>query len=366
VFVFVLRLPLLPAAFCLTAFVIFGCPRVAFAIQDTRTVTQVDAGVYVIRHRSLPFEGGNTTIIIGDRDVFVVDAAQLPYAAREDIAQIRTLTPKPVRYLLNTHWHNDHVMGNHEYATAFPGVAIIAQVETKRDMDLNIPNAPTRSAESMAAAVTEASGMLSSGKGTDGSPLTAAERVQVESLLVRRKLAVDDYKNFVYQPPTLTFDRRLTIDLGGREVQIRHFGRGNTTGDAVVFLPKEKVVASGDLLVRPFPFPYDGYPSEWVRTLDRLDQLDAEVIIPGHGEIMRDKTYLRLVRDLFQSAIDQVNARVHVIGPAEFKEVDNVLPYVNLSAFRQRFGGDDANRRKQFDALAEQVVRLVFKEAALR
>ena len=83
-------------------------------------------------------------------------------------------------------------------------------------------------------------------------------------------------------------------------------------------------------------------------------------------EIMRDKTYLYLVRDLFRSAVDQVNARIHVIGPAEFQEVDAVLPQVNLSAFRQRFAGESPEAAKQFDEVATQVVKLVFKEAALR
>jgi cyclase len=342
-----------------------GC-RSALRAQDARTTTQVAEGVHVIRHRNVPFEGGNTTIIIGDRDVLVIDATQLPYAAREDIAQIRKLTTKPVRYLLNTHWHNDHVMGNHEYAKAFPGLSIIAHAETKRDMDLNIPNAPTRSAPFYVDRVAKTTAMLSSGKDSSGRSISAAERGQAEILLARDRMVIDDFKAFVYQPPTATFERELTLDLGKREVQIKHLGRGNTNGDAVVYLPKEKLVASGDLLVHPYPFPYDGYPSEWVGTLDQLAQLDASVIVPGHGEIMRDQTYLRLVRDLFQSAIDQVNARIHVIGPAEFRDVKEVLPNVDLSPFRQRFTGGDASRAKGFDEMAQQVVRLVFKEAALR
>jgi glyoxylase-like metal-dependent hydrolase (beta-lactamase superfamily II) len=349
-----------------TLILLVGAGATRSGAQNERSMTQVAEGVYVIRHRTTPFEGGNTTVIVGERDVLVIDACLFPYAAREDIAQIRTLTTKPVRYLLNTHWHNDHVMGNHEYAKAFPGLAIIAHAETRRDMDLNIPNATKRSLPNHTQLATQESAALTSGKGTDGKPFTAAQRAQVESLLVRRRTIIDDYTTFVYQPPTTTFDRELTLDLGNREVRITHLGRGNTNGDAVVFLPKERVAISGDLLVRPFPFPYDGYPSEWIATLDRLGQLDATVIVPGHGEIMRDKTYLYLVRDLFRSAVDQVNARIHVIGPAEFQEVAAVLPHVNLSAFRQRFAGENPEAAKQFDEVATQVVKLVFKEAALR
>jgi glyoxylase-like metal-dependent hydrolase (beta-lactamase superfamily II) len=233
-------------------------------------------------------------------------------------------------------------------------------------MDLNIPNAPTRSAPFYVDRIAKTSQMLASGKDSSGIALTAAARSQAERLVEYDRIVVNDFKSFVYQSPNTTFDRELILDLGDREVRVEHLGRGNTSGDAIVYLPKDRIVASGDLLVRPFPFPYDGYPSEWVGTLDRLDRLDATVIVPGHGELMRDRSYLHLVRELFQSAIDQVNARIHIIGPAEFREVENVLPHVDLSPFRQRFTGTDASRAKQFDEMAEQVVRLVFKEAALR
>ncbi len=79
-----------------------------------RTITKLTEGVYVIRHEDAPdeFPQGNTTVIVGDREVFVVDACYLPSTAREDIAQIRQWTDKPVRYLLDTHWHYDHTRGN--------------------------------------------------------------------------------------------------------------------------------------------------------------------------------------------------------------------------------------------------------------
>jgi len=338
----------------------------AAAAQDQRSVTKVAENVYVIRHRGIPFEGGNTTVVVGEREVLVVDACQLPYAAREDIAEIKRLTSKPVRWLVNTHWHNDHVMGNHAYVQAFPGLSVVAHVETKRDMDLNIPNAATRSLQYFADRLAEATQRMESGKDLQGKPLTAEERAAVRERLPRRRQAVEDYRAFVYQSPTLAFDRALDLDLGGRQVRLRHLGRGNTSGDVVIYLPAERVVVSGDLLVRPLPFPYDGYPTEWVRTLDAVGELDAGVIVPGHGDVMRDKSYLYLVRDLFRSAIQQVDARLHVIGPAEFQPVDSVAGHVDLSPFRRRFAGDDEALAKQFDETAAQVVRLVFKEAALR
>src|SRR5205823_7390150 len=110
---------------------------VAFADSTTttkRTVTTLAEGIYEIRHPDAPdtFPQSNTVVIIGDKAVFVVDSCLLPSTAREDIAQIRQWTNKPVTYLLNTHWHFDHTLGNATYAAAFPGIQIIAQDRTAK------------------------------------------------------------------------------------------------------------------------------------------------------------------------------------------------------------------------------------------
>ena len=111
--------------------------------QTGRRVTKLVDGVYEIEHGPNA-ESGNTTVVIGDRQVFVVDTCFLPSAAREDIAQIRKWTDKPVSFVLNTHFHNDHNVGNRVYMDAFPALTIIAHVETKRDMDLFGPGSADR------------------------------------------------------------------------------------------------------------------------------------------------------------------------------------------------------------------------------
>ena len=141
--------------------------------QIERKVTKLADGVYEIAHRDAGdgFASGNTTVIIGSRQVFVVDAGFLPSAAKEDIAQIRQWTDRPVSFLLNTHFHNDHNFGNRAYMDAFPAVTIIAHVQTKKDMDQFGPGSEGR--EETGTASYQA--MLDSGKGGDG---TAANRRQ--------------------------------------------------------------------------------------------------------------------------------------------------------------------------------------------
>jgi cyclase len=175
-----------------------------------------------------------------------------------------------------------------------------------------------------------------------------------------------EFKTMVYQAPTLVFTDKLDIDVGDREVQVKYLGRGNTAGDAIVYLPKEKILVAGDLLVNPIPFTDDGYPSEWVQTLHRMAELDATTIVPGHGPIMHDKAYLNLVADLLQSAVDQVQARIRQIGFPGAHTVDEVKGSVDLTPFRPKFAGNNKNLQSQFDEMAGQLVKSTFSEAAQR
>src|SRR5215471_4126181 len=139
-----------------------------------RAVTKLADGVYEIRHANAPdhFSQSNTVVVIGDTGVLVVDSCYLPSSAREDIAQIRHWTNKPVRYLLNTHWHNDHVQGNAAYMESFPGIAVIAQTETAKLMALRVGSYLMDYPHRMERFQKE----LDTGKDENGRTLTADEK----------------------------------------------------------------------------------------------------------------------------------------------------------------------------------------------
>jgi glyoxylase-like metal-dependent hydrolase (beta-lactamase superfamily II) len=127
-----------------------------------------------------------------------------------------------------------------------------------------------------------------------------------------------------------------------------------------------KIVITGDLVVYPLPYFYDGYPTEWIQTMQNLGDLDAATIVPGHGRILHDKSYIYLMRDFMKSAVDQMNEALRKTGPAMFHSVDQVKGSVDLSAFRQRFAGDRKDVSAAFDEDAADLVNLVFREASLR
>jgi cyclase len=331
------------------------------SFTNERLVTKIADGIYVIRHKD-PAPGwvhGNTTVIIGERDVLVVDSCQTPSAAREDIAQIRQWTSKPVRYVVNTHWHTDHNGGNHEYMVAFPSVAIISQKETQDMMDAFNPTV----AETWVAQATEMrerfGQRLKTGTTSGGAPLTEAQRTDLSARLKMAEQILIDAKEFVYQRPTLTFDRELSLDLGGREIQVKHLGRANTVGDAVVYLPREKVLITGDILVHPIPFAFDGYPSEWIQTLKAIGQLDSDTIVPGHGDILHNKSFLSAVEDLMQSVIAQVEQQFRKNPEVTLEEVKKSI---DLKRYREMFTNDDKAMEEFFDSSIGSFVELAYHE----
>jgi glyoxylase-like metal-dependent hydrolase (beta-lactamase superfamily II) len=325
-----------------------------------RTVTKVAEGVYVIRHPDAPdtFPQGNTTVIIGEREVLVVDSCYLPSAAREDIAQIRQWTSKPVRYLLNTHWHYDHTMGNGAYADAFPQLKIIAQTETRNQIKGYNPGWFERFPKRADLFRQR----IETGKDADGKPLTETQKKDFATALAGLEPVWVEFKTLIPRlpdlVPNLTFEREFNLDLGNRKVQIKHLGRGNTAGDAIVYLPKEKILITGDLLDHPVPYLGGGYPSELVTTLQRMSQLDAQTIVPGHGEVLRGeygRKYLGQVIDFVQTVVAQVSLEVYRIGNGSrnLEAVrEAVQKDVDIEAWRQRFAGNDKDNRDLFDSFS--------------
>jgi cyclase len=155
--------------------------------------------------------------------------------------------------------------------------------------------------------------------------------------------------------PDATFDEAVSIDLGGRVAEVRFLGRGNTAGDAVVWLPKERVLAAGDLVVHPVPYLGGGFPADFVRTLGRLVELDPLLIVPGHGELLRGTAYPRMLAEFIAAVNAQVSAAVYRLGNGSRNVADiqkAVEGSMDVAGWRQRFAGDDPDSRDTFDGFS--------------
>ena len=246
---------------------------------------------------------GNAIAVVGRDGVLVFDSNGTPAAAAAVLAEVRKLTDRPVRYLVNSHWHWDHWYGAEIYAQAFPEIRIVTHEKTRELMkgpalEFNKPGLESQLPGYI--------GMLEKKLADARAKAPAApETARLEALVAEDRFFLDQKKNVRHTLANVTFSDRLDVHLGDREIQVLHYGRAVTPGDAFLYLPKEKIVVTGDLLVNPISFALSCYPTEWLTTLEQIDKLDASVLIPGHGEPLRDNTLLHATMDVFRALLRQ-------------------------------------------------------------
>jgi cyclase len=278
------------------------------AASDYFTVKQVAPGLWALIARPQKQAVSNAAVIEMGGEALVVDSHLIPSAAREAARLVAALTGnKPVRYLVNTHWHPDHVHGNAAYRAAFPGALdVISHANTRRDLlGLGTPLLKDQKIL-LPRQIAQMKSQLSSGRGQDLSPLTDDQKRRLEAQIAQSEVLLGEIEKLEILLPTLTLDRSMTLYAGEREVRILYFGRGHTEGDVVVFLPREKVLVTGDLLTNGIPFMRDAFPLEWGATLAGVETLDYALNIPGHGDVQQGKERLRMLR----SFLDDLAAAV--------------------------------------------------------
>ena len=300
---------------------------------------------------------GNSIAIVNQSDVLVFDTNVLPSSAQAVLGELRKITDKPVRYVVNSHWHPDHWDGNEVYAKKFPNLEIIASEDSRRLM-LNTMQVYIKTLEFETRGMNkEFENDLKTGKSTDGSPLTEKDRHEIEDTLRADQNFLTEYNGMHPVLPTLTFDQKLTLFRGGREIRLIHLV-GNTAGDTVLYLPKEKILLTGDLLVYPIPYMASSHPTAWIESLKTLSALDTNVIVPGHGQAQHDKNYLNLVTESLQSVVDQVNNALQ-----HGMTLEQTQKFVKLDAIRVKFTHNDPQLNEEFQGNFAPIVRQVYDEA---
>jgi cyclase len=300
---------------------------------------------------------GNSIAIFSDRDVVLFDTTILPATADAILNELRQLTPKPVRYLVNSHWHPDHSGGNDEFAKAFPDLEIIASQRTRELME-DTASVYVKTLEfETAQANQEIDKELKSGRTSDGRHLTPMDREELHSQLSLGGRFLAEFKATHPKLPTLTFGDTLTLFHGGREIRFFRLP-GHTAGDVAVFLPAEGILLTGDLLAYPVPFCADSHPSAWIASLEALSRLDAKIIVPGHGQAQPDSSFLQLVLDSFRLIQQQVRDALH--HGLTLKETQKAI---NLATIRTKFTHDDPNLNAAFDGNFTPIVRQFYDEA---
>jgi len=336
---------------------------------DTTLIKEVLAdGIYLFRAPSALdiWTATNVVVIVNDQDVTVFDSNTRPRTARMVIAEIRRITPKPVRTLINSHWHQDHWSGNDEYVKAFPGVQIIATTQTR---DYMKRMSSRFFADGLNAAVTRGRAQLDSaiktGKQSDGSALTADARARMEKDIAETAAFAAEVAVRPQVLPTLAYRDSLVFWSGRREFRLMSV-TGDATGSTVMYLPAEKILVTGDALVTqeegngPPPWTTNSYAiTPWLNSLRGMERLDARIVVPGQGPAFHDKAYLELTAQMFESIITQVHAALER-GLVTLSEVQAV---VNVDSIGRLYSPNATQPDPRFRSLVAALVRKVHQES---
>lgn len=293
------------------------CAHEGPAAGDARfDLQRVADGVHVAVAAPAYKVNSNTAIIESDDGVVIVDTHSKPSAARVIVDRLREITTKPVRFVVNTHFHWDHWHGNEVYPAAYPGAEIITNQLTReamvrkglkriQDHVRQVPAEVARlRAELAAAAAPERRAKLQ-------ADLRLAESYLAEVRALRPAL------------PTMAFERTMKLYRRDREIHLLYLGRAHTEGDVFVYLPKERAVITGDAVIGWTPYMGDGYPEDWVTTIDRLAELDFDTIVMGHGN-PAGRDWLHTFRGYIHDMVEAVREEV-AIG-ASLDEVKQRVP----------------------------------------
>ncbi len=329
-------------------------------------VQKLAEGVYAVIRNKPPglMVDANNVFIINDDDVIVVDSNGAPAITREVLAALRKLTSKPVRYVINTHYHDDHIRGNQVYRDAFPTVEFIAHEfahEYLPDQGAVNRKSFLEGAPRFAEQMRE---MLGKNKNFFDAGITEEERTTFNSDLRLIDLVLSEGAQAQTVLPTVTIKDRLTLYRGNRIIDIRHLGSGHTAADIVVHLPKEGIVVTGDLVVWPVPLVGDpqSHIGEWVSTLERLSYLRPSMIVPGHGPVLRDDSYLKLMAELFTYIKQQAEAAV-----SRGESLEQARKSISLVEFRKKFVGESPVGRLSFGSyVVGPALAVAYREASMK
>ena len=241
--------------------------------------------------------GANSVIIINDNDVMLVDSHISPAAGWVLLDEMKAITTKPVRYVVNTHFHYDHAHGNQVFGK---DVEIIGHEFTRKVLE---DDANGRLFRGYIAGLPAQIDQLKNRVATE---VDAARKAQLQNQLEAAEANRDSQAELQTVPPTITLRDKMTLYRGNREIQLLYLGRGHTGGDIVVLLPAERIVCSGDLMTNGIANMVDGFADDWVNSLEQLKKLDFDTVLPGHGNAFTGKTLITAfqtyLRDIWTQA----------------------------------------------------------------
>lgn len=286
-------------------------------------IAQAAPGVFLARARAQAHINSNAAIFVNSSDVLVVDSHSKPSAAASLIAQIKKeITPNPVRYVVNSHFHWDHTQGNHAYRANGAKVDFIASDTTKRLMsDLAL--------QRLKASLDEVPKQLDALRTRAAKSTSAAEKAFCAEQIRQIEAYLKELKNYTLELPTITFANSHVIKDKAHDLHIEFRGRAHTAGDVVVFCPQKRAISTGDMIHGLMPFIADGFPKMWPKTIDAVAALEFDRLLPGHGPLQVNRQPMTGMRNY----IEELTSRVDQ-GRKEGKTVADLRKIVTVTSLK--------------------------------
>jgi glyoxylase-like metal-dependent hydrolase (beta-lactamase superfamily II) len=278
----------------------------------------------------------NVTIVEQADGMVVIDTGATVAHGRAIAGYIRSITAKPVKAIVFTHWHNDHPLGASALLAAWPRAQVIATESTRAG--LLGPAATsvglTWDERHETFLLNQLSASLAQIRQLRANPANTDEQhARYDRMAANMEAFGRGFRGTVLVLPTRILDRELTLDDPERPVRLLHLGRANTDGDALAWLPRQRMVATGDVVVAPTPFGFFSFPEDWIGVIERVKALDFALLVPGHGEPMTDAVYL----DRLIATIADIRGQVGALA-REGLSLEEVRERVDFSAQTDIFG----------------------------
>jgi cyclase len=313
------------------------------AATDLFDIQKAAEGVYFAQARPQAVINCNAAIFVNSADVLVVDAHSKPSAAAGLIAQIKQqVTTKPVRYLVDTHFHWDHSQGNGAYRNAFGKDLQIISSQATSKLEAQYTQArlretldphghPFPSQPHIPVMIEEAKRQLSATN-------DAKKKAQLQDQIRQLEAFQREMQNFTPVYPTVTFDKTHVIKDKAHDIHIEFHGRAHTAGDVVVFCPQARVVATGDMVLAGMPFLADSFPKEWPLTIDSVSKLEFDFVAGGHGALQNGRGRMTALRNYIEELATRVEA-----GKKAGKSVAEIQAGMPLNSIKALQSGGSQN-----------------------
>jgi glyoxylase-like metal-dependent hydrolase (beta-lactamase superfamily II) len=307
------------------------------AATDVFEIHNVAEGVYFAFARPQAVANCNAAIFVNSADVLVVDAHSKPSAAAGLIAQIKQqITTKPVRYLVDTHFHWDHSQGNAGYRDAFgQDLKIIASDTTKK---LQAQFSQARLRESLDPHGHPFPGqphipvLLDAARQELSAAGSPERKAQIAGRIRQLEAFQHEMQNFTPVLPTVTFGKTYVIKDKAHDLHVEFHGRAHTAGDVVVFCPQKRVVATGDMILGTLPFLGDSFPREWPKTIDSVAKLAFDQVAGGHGAVQHGRQAMTGERNYLEELAVRVEAGKK--AGQSLTEIQRNMPVASIRALQ--------------------------------